>query len=212
MVQNPHEGGIRMDRNKYSKAGWISIASAAIFPLLFMLGFVENIVKFRAFGFSGPHVGPSDAIGILHAIFCIYVLIMLRKFLNERLEFRGIDTLITISIWWLILFQFLGTALKGILMLLWPIPEVVYAVSFGSFLVVMLIFIGVVDILIGVRLFGIKKSLSSLLLAYAYVTLIGGIFEVSLIFAGFALILVPVTNVILGILLIKAKDQVVEFV
>jgi hypothetical protein len=201
-----------MTENKYSRAGWIAIASAAIFPLMFILGFAESIVKFRAFNFTGPHIGPSDAIGILHAVFCIYVLIMLRKFLNERLEFRGIDTLIAISIWWLIAFQFLGITLKGILMLLWPIPEAIYAISFGSLLVVMLIFIGVVDILIGVKLFGIKKSLSPLLLAYAYVTLIGGIFEVSLIFAGFALILVPVTNVILGILFIKAKEQVVEFV
>ena len=201
-----------MDRNKYTKAGWISIASAAIFPLMFMLGFAESIVKFKAFDFTGPHIGPSDAVGILHAVFCIYVLIMLRQFLNERHEFRGIDTLITISIWWLISFQFLGIVLKGILMLLWPVPEVIYAASFGSLLVVVLIFIGVVDILIGVKLFGIKKSLSGLLLAYAYVTLIGGIFEVSFIFAGFALILVPVTSVILGILFIKAKEQVVEFV
>ena len=201
-----------MKESKYIKAGWIAIVSAVIFPFMFILGFAENIVKFKAFNFTGPHLGPSDAVGVLHAVMCIFVIVMFRRFLNERLEFHGIDTLLTISIWWLISFQFLGIVLKGIVMLLWPIPEVIYAVSFGSLLVVLLIFIGVVDILIGVQLLRIKESLSGLLLVYTYITLISGICEVSLIFAGFALLLLPVTNVILGILFIKEKEQVVEFV
>lgn len=201
-----------MKESKYIKAGWIAIVSAVIFPFIFILGFAESIVKFKVFNFGGPHLGPSDAVGVLHAVMCIFVFIMLRRFLNERLEFHGIDTLITISIWWLISFQFLGIVLKGILLLLWPVPEAIYAISFGSLLVVLLIFIGVVDILIGVQLIRIKGSLSGLLLAYTYITLIGGICEVSLIFAGFALLLLPVANVILGVLFIKEKEQVVEFV
>jgi hypothetical protein len=201
-----------MSKNKYTKAGWIAIASAAIFPFLFVLGFIENIVKVKGFGFAGPLLGPSDALGVLHAVLCIYVIFMLRRFLNERLEFHGIDKLITISIWWLVSFQFLEIVLKGMVMLLWPVPEAVYAISFGSLLVVALIFIGVVDILIAVQLLRIKESLSGLLLAYTFITLISGICEVSLIFAGLALLLVPVTSVILGILFIREKEQVVEFV
>ncbi len=201
-----------MNENKYTKAGWLAIASAAIFPFLFILGFIENIVKLKAFNFAGPCLGPSDALGILHTVLCIYVFIMFRRFLNERLEFHGIDTLITVSIWWLAGFQFLEIVLKGIVMLLWPVPELVYAISFGSLLVVAIIFIGVVDILIAVQLFRIRESLSGLLLAFTYITLVAGICEVSLIFAGFALLLVPVTNIILGILFIKEKEQVTEFV
>jgi hypothetical protein len=71
--------------------------------------------------------------------------------------------------------------------------------------------IGIVDIMIAMRLLRIKDALNDLLKAFAYITLIAGICEVSVIMSPLSLLLVPVNFVILGMIFLKEKEEV-EFV
>jgi hypothetical protein len=200
-----------MPENRYSLAGWLAIAQAVLFPLAFGMSIVQDIIGKAAFRFHGPIFGPSDLLFIIFTGLGVYVLLMFRKLLNERYNYHGIDTLIIISIWWGILFQISSLGLKAYAIVLGLEPRLTLALIYLSFFAVAMLTIGVVDILIAVRLLKIKDKLNDLLRALAYITIIAGILEASIVLSPLALILVPVTCVILGMIFLREKEEV-EFV
>jgi hypothetical protein len=80
-----------------------------------------------------------------------------------------------------------------------------------TFVVIMMLSGGTIDILIAVRLMKIKDVVSDVLKVYIYLTLATGIMMVSLILSPLALLLAPVSSVLLAIIFFKEKEQV-EFV
>lgn len=200
-----------MPENRYSLAGGLAIAQAVLFPLAFGMSIVQGIIGKAAFRYHGPVIGPSDLLFIIFTGIGIYVLLMFRRFLNERYNYHGIDTLIIISIWWSIIFQISSLVMKAYAILLGLEPRLGLALIYLSFITVAMLTIGVVDILIAVRLLKIKEKLSDLLRAFAYITMIAGVLEASIVLSPLALILIPVTCVILGMIFLKEKEQV-EFV
>jgi hypothetical protein len=200
-----------MPDNRYSLAGGLAIAQAILFPLAFGMSIVQDLIGKAAFRFEGPTVGPSDLLFIIFTVIGIYVLIMFRKLLNERYNYHGIDTLIIISIWWSILFQISSLVMKAYAIVMGLEPRLILALIYLSFFIVAMLTIGVVDILIAVRLLKIKDKLNDLLRAFAYITIIAGILEASIVLSPLALILIPVTCVILGMIFLREKEEV-EFV
>jgi drug/metabolite transporter (DMT)-like permease len=200
-----------MPDNRYSLAGGLAIAQAILFPLAFGMSIVQDLIGKAAFKFEGPTVGPSDLLFIIFTVIGVYVLIMFRKLLNERYNYHGIDTLIIISIWWSILFQISNLIMKAYAVLIGLEPRLILALIYLSFFIIAMLTIGIVDILIAVRLLKIKDKLNDLLRAFAYITIIAGILEASIVLSPLALILVPVTCVILGMIFLREKEEV-EFV
>jgi hypothetical protein len=83
----------------YALAGWLAIAMAVLFPLGFLLSFVQEIIAGRmAGGRVVPTFGAADLIFLANTIISVYVYLRLRKLLNERYSYQGINTLITLSI------------------------------------------------------------------------------------------------------------------
>ena len=71
---------------------------------------------------------------------------------------------------------------------------------------------GIIDIFIGINLLRIKEVMSNLLTIFAYMILIGGITELSVILAfPVAFLLVPASCIVMGMIFLKEKEQV-EFV
>ena len=200
-----------MPDNRYSLAGGLAIVQAVLFPLAFGMSIVQDLIGKAAFRFEGPTVGPSDLLFIIFTCIGVYVLIMFRKLLNERYNYHGIDTLIIISIWWSILFQISNLILKAYAILIGLEPRLILAIIYLSIFIIAMLTIGVVDILIAVRLLKIKDKLNDLLRAFAYITIIAGILEASIVLSPLALILIPVTCVILGMIFLREKEEV-EFV
>ena len=200
-----------MSENRYSLGGWLALVAAVLFPVSFGLGLVQTVVAHGALGYKGPFIGPSDGIAVLFTILAVYALIVFRRFLNERYQFHRIDTLITLSIVWSILLQIISLAADGLMMLAWPISEKAYLIVNLSILAVFMLAVGIIDILIGVRLMQARQGFGGLLKVFAILNLVAGLLEVSVFLSPIALILVPVSLVILGLLLLRDREEA-EFV
>ncbi len=196
--------------NRYLLAGWMSIIAAVLFPLQFIVGIVQGIIGARAFHIKGPIVGPADFLGLISTALAVYVIIMFRQLLHERFRYHGVDLLITISIWWLIGFQVLGLMLKTML-LLTNLPELMQIVMMLGLFSVAMVTVGIVDIMIAVRLLKLREQMSDLLSAYVFLTLAAGILEVTIVLSPLALILLPITSIILGVVFLREKEEA-EFV
>ena len=201
-------------RNPYAPAGWLALVQAALFPLMIFLGVVQKLVGVRVFDYHGPIVGPADLLGLLYTVIAITVLLRFKALLNERYEFRNIDTMIHLAIAWVVLHQLLTLGMNGLAMVTGlgveeaTLPATILVL--GSFAVFAL-GAGVIDIIIAVRLLAMKDEMGDLVKAFAYVTLIIGILEATIFLAPLAALVVPIWCVVLALIFLKDKHSA-EFV
>jgi hypothetical protein len=205
------EGGIMAETNRYSLAGWLAIAQAVLFPLAIGISIFQTAIGARFFGYRGPVLGPSDMLMLVFTAFGVYTLLMFKRLLNERYNFNAIDVLIIISIWWAVIFQVGSLFIKSALIFLGPVSKAAYTITQGAFLVSFMVFIGVIDIIIGVRFLKEKEKFSNLVLAYAYITLVAGILEITIIGIPISMLLIPALCIILGLIFLRDEREV-EFV
>ena len=200
-----------MSDNRYATAGWVSIVAAILFPAGFIVGIVQGIIGIKAFDYRGPVTGPSDLIFLTVTAIGVYALVMLRRMLNERYDFHDVDLLITAAIVWNVFFQLLGIAMKLLTLAAWPVNELTITIYYLTYMVISMISIGIIDIVFAVKILRKKELFSDLMQAYAYITLISGASAVTVILTPLALILVPVSFVVLGMIFLREKEEV-EFV
>ncbi|MCP4631785.1 MAG: hypothetical protein GY855_02585 [candidate division Zixibacteria bacterium] len=201
-----------MSSSRYTLAGWLAISQAIIFPLAFVISIAQTAIGVSAFGFQGPMLGPSDILFLIFTGISIYTLLMFRNLLNERFNYHGINTLIIISIWLGVLFQFGLIGLKGFHITLAPLSDTAFTIVNIVFISIGMIVAGIVDIFIAVKLLKIRESLSNLIKVFAYITMITGICELTVILSPLVLgILMPVIYILLGIIFLQEKEEV-EFV
>lgn len=200
-----------MNEQRYAAAGWLSIVGAILFSISFVVAIAQAIIAGAAFGYKGPVIGPSDVIGLIFSAIAIYALVMFRRLLNERYAFHGIDALITLSIIWTVTFQ-IGLLVLKVFTFVLGLEEVLW-VRLANLAVVALfmLMVGIIDILIGVKLLQGKQELNDLISIFAYVSLASGILEASVLLSPLAVIFVPITFVLIGLILIKG-DERAEFV
>jgi len=199
-----------MDENRYQLAGWLAITQAILFPVAFVISIAQGVIGLAAFSYRGPIFGPSDLLFIIFTGISVYTLTMFRRFLNERYNYHGVDTLILLAICWGIVFQISSLALRIWVVTIWPVSETALNIVYLSFFAVIMIAAGIIDILIAVKLLQIRQSVNELVRAFTYITLASGLAEVSVVLAPIALLLVPVWCVILGLIFFKKEE--VEFV
>ena len=198
----------KLDDNRFTLPGWVAVAQAILFPVAFAIGIIERIVGKAAFDYEGPVLGPSEFLWIAFSIMGVYTLSMFRRLLKQRYSFLAIDTLLVLNIWWIIVFQVISLVLTLGFFLGRPVPEIVTAIVFGSFAVISMVSVGILDILIGIRLLRDKDQFSEMIRAFAYVSLVAGILEVSVFLSPLALFLVPVSLVILALIFLRDRKDV----
>jgi len=200
-----------MEENKFKLAGWLAVVQAVLFPLGLVMGIIERGLAGGTFDDKRPLLGTADLIMIAFTIIAIYTLLMFRKLLHERYEYRDLDLLIIVSIWWAIVFQAVGLLIGIIAGLYWPVDRVMLAVVYAVFLTGAMVTIGIVDILIAVKLLKIKESLGEYVRGFAYVTMAAGICEVTVLLSPLSLMLVPASAIILALIFFRDEHEV-EFV
>jgi hypothetical protein len=205
------EKGLPMEPSRYQLAGWLAIAQAVLFPLGFIIGIIDRLVGMARYGEVRIAFGLADLVMIAFTIIGVYVMLSFKKLLNERYNCTELNTLIVISILWSILFQVVGLVEGALAMMIGRHAEIALAIMFGGTIALSMIFIGIVDLLIAIRILRLKDKLNDLIVVLGYVTLIAGILEVTVLLSLLSLILVPVTCVLLGVILIREKEEV-EFV
>jgi hypothetical protein len=199
-----------MDENKYSLAGWLAITQAVIFPLAFVISIAQGVIGASVFGYRGPMFGPSDLLFIIFTGISVYTLTMFRKLLNERYNYHDIDLLILLAICWGIVYQISQLALRAWLIFIWPVSSTALSIVYLVFFATTMITAGIIDILIAVKLLQIRQKLNEMIRAFTYITLVSGLAEVSVVLAPLALLLLPVSCVVLGIIFLRKEE--VEFV
>ena len=199
-----------MDENKYSLAGWLAITQAVIFPLAFVISIAQGLIGASVFGYRGPMFGPSDLLFIIFTGIAVYTLTMFRKLLNERYNYHDVDLLILLAICWGIVYQISQLALRAWLVFIWPVSSTALSIVYLVFFATTMITAGIIDILIAVKLLQIRQKLNEMIRAFTYITLVSGLAEVSVVLAPLALLLLPISCVILGMIFLRKEE--VEFV
>ena len=197
-----------MTSAKYTFAGWLAIVQAVLLPLSFAVAIIEKGIAEGVFHFNRPFFGPSDVLILVFTIITVYTLWMFKKLLNEEYEYHDLDLLIFISIWWAVVFEVVGLGLGLLLILFWPVNTVVAAVVYLVFMTAAMVSIGIVDILIAVKLLKIKELFSEYIRAFAYITMVAGICEVTVLLTPISLLLAPVTWVILALIFFRGAQNV----
>ena len=200
-----------MEENKYKLAGWLAVVQAVLFPVAIVIGIIEVVAAAELFDIRRPFVGPADLLMIIFTAIAIYTILMFRKLLHERYQYHDLDLLILISIWWAIVFQVVGLGLNLLTGIFWPVDKVLFAIIYLVFMTGAMVTIGIVDILIAVKLLKVKENFSEYIRGFAYVTMVAGICEVTVLLTPLALILIPVAAVILALIFFRDQQEV-EFV
>lgn len=207
-----------MSDNRYAVAGWLAILQAILFPISIVFSIVMGLMggggfhRFMGmseFHYRGPIYDPGDLLFVILVGIGVYVYIMFRKFLNERYDFHDIDALITISIIWSIVFTVGIMVSKALMVVYWPVPELTLVIIYISFIAVSMVAIGIVDIFIAINLIKKKDFTNDLLKVFGYITLIAGFCELTVLLSPLsAILLFPATCVILGLVLLRANEEV----
>lgn len=199
-----------MEENKYTLAGWLAITQAVIFPLAFVISIAQGLIGVSVFGYRGPMFGPSDLLFIIFTGVSVYTLTMFRKLLNERYNYHDVDLLILLAICWGIVYQISQLALRAWLVFIWPVSSTALSIIYLVFFATTMITAGIIDILIAVKLLQIRQKVNEMIRAFTYITLVSGLAELSVVLSPLALLLLPVSCVILGIIFLRKEE--VEFV
>jgi len=158
-------------------AAWLSIISAALSIPLFLFGFYR--------GEQNPF---SFVVSILMAGIAVYILVIFKKLLNNRFNFRKTDSLIM----FVIMLNIAGVIiahLPGSIVLI----GILYFICFG-----------IVNIAFGIKLLDLPNNLYGLLKPFSYGLIILGLCSASIIGVFLALLVSMVLDVILAMIFFRS--------
>lgn len=199
-------------KNEYLIPGILAVILAALFPIYWInealltswesWDSMQNIIT---------PFGISDVIFLVIAAISIVVYWNFKKILNDQLNFKSLDILLLIMIALCILF--FGTLSIVALIGSFGSPELIAndsrlaSLSMGVVATCMILF-GIVDILIGAVLLKHRKTLPSILLVLAIVSIIQGLFEITLVFSFGTLLTFPMYLIILAVHFLKTPESI----
>lgn len=196
-----------MMKKSYTIAGWLSIALAVFLPLLFAFGLAETFVGKHMMGIADPGLSLEDLSTVLIAAVLIFVLLMLRKLLNNRYGYSMADRPITASIVWYIVFTIASFGMTFFADTTFPAPDMRSIIALIIFWIISMTSAGVIEIFLGLRLLQIKERKNELIRVFAYVTLVMGVLELTVILSPLALVLMPVWCVTAAMVFFREKDE-----
>ena len=196
-----------MNEKSYSIAGWLAIALAVLLPLLFAFGLAETFVGKHMLGIDDPGLTIEDLSTVLIAGVIIFVLFMLRKLLNSRYNYSKADRPIMAAIIWYIVFTIASFGLIFFADTTWPAPDQTSLYALIIFWVVSMTSAGIIEIFLGLRLLQITERKNELIKVFAYVTLVMGVLELTVVLSPLALVLMPVWCVNAAMVFLREKDE-----
>lgn len=179
-----------MDNKDYTLAGWISIINATLtLPLVLMSIFFMYV--------EGEYKVAQTFLSTLNIGFIIYMLFSFKKLLNNNFNFKEVNTLIDILI--------VGNILMHLLTIF---SSSIFPSFVESFLgIIVIFFLGIIQVIIFIKLLGLKEDLYGHLKPLAYSSITAGILMASIILIGVAFIPSIISDIILGMIFFKASKK-----
>lgn len=200
-------------RNDYTLAGWMAIAAAVLILPSFVLSIATEIAKHRAPGLMMVLLVAYIAVTICYTICAIYVVLRFRSYLNERHGFHAIDGFITAIIVGVIAITLYAIPMK-VLTSLGFFDEPPMAILIIVPVAIIVITMGILGIIIGVRLLGMPAGNTSYFKVYAWLSIAAGICFVTFFLGPLGGLIDAAANIVLAMLFLRAEGDEIrpEFV
>ncbi len=172
-------------------AGWLSVVAAITIIPIMLVGFLSGLN-----GMSNTFYNYASS--ILNAGYTglfIYIYILLRRLLNDLANFHKTDAYITGFIWINIIIAVAGLVAT-------PFPGLIGLHSIVT--TVLLIPLGIIYVVFGVKLLGCSHPLFGYLKPLAYSIILSGIFTAIFFMAILAVIPIVISNIIMALIFFKA--------
>jgi hypothetical protein len=210
LIPGQSDKEIDMTNDEYLWPGIIAIVVVALSPIYWGYIALSDYI-------DGIGLGLVIADGVFFVLYAlmIYVYSSFRRILHDQNNYRGIDVLLTLMIGTCAIFAVGSIALE----IFAPVIDDQFgATRHESILIISTLFtvsctvvFGVLDILIAAVLLRNSQQLPDLMKSFAIVTLIQGVFEVTIIFSFFSILIYPIATLILAMYFLR-KPEMVEVV
>jgi len=204
-----------MTNYDYWRPALTAVLLAVLYPLYWILEFTAG-GNFPPDDFAEyMRWSPLDWLFVVVGCLSIYLYLSLRKILTEQLNYTGIDIPLLILVAVTVVFFFGLSISQGVLLLsagdsvaaYEDIAEVVGV----TVLVGTIIISGVAEILIGCLLLRDSNQMPAPIKIFAIITLIMGIFDLTVIFSFISLFIYPVSMLVLATYFLS-KPEMIEVV
>jgi len=180
-----------LDEKSLNLAGSFSIAAAVLSIPLVMVQVISESPE-----------GQSAVFLILQSIFnaayvaiSVYVLIIFKRLLNQKANFYDVDRYIEFIIW-------VNIASAALHIITLPFKEA--QETMGTVFLILLVLIGIIMVLFGLKLLKCADDLYGYLKTYSYLTIASGIMIAIFILALFGIIISLISDVILALIFFKS--------
>jgi len=200
-----------MHENRFSTAGWVSIAAAVIFPLAFIIEGIHEVVLELGDTDIPVGIGPADFLFLLFAALSVYVFKTFKSLMFESYSFKEIGTIININIFWHLVFFGGSFVIELLLGTVWPQNDLGLPLVLLVFWVMGIAVFGIIDLIIGIILLRQRHRFRMPVKVFAYFSIAVGFFEATVILSPLTLVLVPASFVAMAFVLLQ-KVEDLEFV
>ena len=194
-----------MKDNDYRLPALAAFAAAVMIPLLWLADFSYAIVlgEDTFMDLLRRGVGVSDLLLLVAGALTVFAYHGFRQALRERLAYRSLDLLLL----GLMIMTGLFHGMAFLQALIAPLfsGEGVAFLALALWVPFMVIF-GALDLLIAIILLRDRKQLPDTLTVLAVLTLVLGLLEITVIFSLAAIVLLPLTLVVLGLYLVREPE------
>jgi len=197
-------------KKDYLLPGIIALFLAIIFPVYWVLMFnsrLEEVANWA--GLIQPKLDIYSWVFLFIGAISIYLYAYLKKILHDQLNFKKVDVLLTLIIINSAIF-YSGIFISDVL------ANLGYALDWTTtgvhiFGVICIVIFGILDIVIGILLLANNRDLPSYLVILAVISLLLGLFEVSVIFSIASIVIYPLYLMFLAVFFLR-KPETVEVV
>ncbi|UCG62256.1 MAG: hypothetical protein JSV52_02925 [Candidatus Zixiibacteriota bacterium] len=197
-----------MDENRFTAAGWASIVAAVVFPLAFVVeGIHEAALEYVDSGFT-VGVGPGDFLFLLYAALTVYLLKEFKSLMYEQYSFKEISTIISVAIFWVIVFFGGSFVLELLLATVWPHNDIGLPLVLIIFWVTGIAIFGIIDIILGIIILRQRHRFSYSVKVFAGLSIATGVCEATLILSFLTMVLVPVSCAVLAYIFLHKVEEI----
>lgn len=178
---------------RYAAAGWLAILQAVILLPEIGLGVYLGVLS---------HANPvlKGVMAVLHLLnlpLGVFVLLTLRRFLNERHDFHRVDGVVLALV---------GCNVLSLVIGLLGLSASLEVVMTAAALAVLLLY-SVINLVFAVRILTLKDDLFGLLRPFAYLTITASLLALTVVLSPLGLLASVGATIMTGMILLRAREE-----
>ncbi|GAA4360675.1 hypothetical protein [Kangiella marina] len=196
-------------KRDYLLPGIASIVLAILFPVYWALLIYSRLDSAHPLTIFEPKLDGYSGLFLLIGAISVYLYIYFKKILHEQLNFKSIDVLLTLIIINSVIF-FGGIFLSDVLAN-FGLAEAWTTTGVHILSISCMIIFGILDVIIGIILLANYRNIPAYLSILAAISILLGLFEVSVSFSAATIVIYPLYLVFLSIYFLR-KPETIEVV